>query len=50
MEKKLKIIKECDSCKSNASFLCFKCKEYYCDSCFKYVHDKEKNQIIKWKN
>ena len=42
MEKKLKLIKECDSCESNASCLCFICKEYYCDSCFKVAHGKSK--------
>lgn len=42
MEQKLKLIKECDSCESNASCLCFKCKEYYCDSCFKKEHEKIK--------
>ena len=41
-EKKLKLIKECDTCESNASCLCFECKEYHCDSCFKLVHDKKK--------
>ncbi len=40
MEKKSKLIKECDSCESNASCLCFKCKCYYCDSCFKKAHVK----------
>ena len=42
MKKKLKLIKECNTCESNASCLCFKCKEYYCDSCFKYAHGKSK--------
>ncbi len=40
MEKNLKLIKECEICESNASCLCFKCKQYYCDSCFKKVHVK----------
>ena len=40
MENNLKLIKECEICESNASCLCFKCKQYYCDSCFKKVHVK----------
>ena len=43
MEKKIKFIKECETCASNATCLCFKCKEYYCDSCFKWIHDKKIN-------
>ena len=41
MENKLKLIKEFDICELNASCLCFKCKEYFCDSCFKIIHDKK---------
>ena len=43
MDKKDKLIKECDTCEKNATCLCFKCIEYFCDSCFKFVHDKQKN-------
>ena len=49
MEKKLKLIKKFYICESNASCLCFECKEYCCASCFKLVHDKKKNQIINGK-
>ena len=47
MEKKIKLIKECETCGSNATCLCFKCKEYYCDSCFKWIHDKKINSSHK---
>ena len=40
MEKN-KLIKECEFCGLNATCLCFKCKFYFCDSCFKMIHDKK---------
>ena len=43
MEKKIKLIKECETCGVNATCLCFICNEYYCDSCFKMNHDKKKS-------
>ena len=36
-------LKECELCKDNASCLCFKCNNYYCEQCYKYVHDKKNN-------
>ena len=42
MEKNKNGIKECELCGSNANSLCFKCLSYYCDSCYKYAHDKPK--------
>ena len=36
-------IKECELCKTNATSLCFKCNCYFCDQCYKYVHDKQIN-------
>ena len=42
MERKIKLIKECETCESNATCLCFECNEYYCDSYFKMIHDKQK--------
>ena len=44
MEKKVKLIKECEICESNANCLCFICNEYFCDSCFKMIHDKKKSK------
>ena len=41
MKKTIKLIKECETCGSNATCLCFQCQEYFCDSCFKMNHDKK---------
>ena len=47
MEEKHKIFKYCDICKSEATFLCSSCLNgiglYYCDSCYKMIHDKKEN-------
>ena len=40
MEKN-KLIKECEFCDLNATCLCFICKFYFCDSCFKMIHNKK---------
>ena len=32
--------KDCSFCLVEATCLCYKCLEYYCDSCFKKVHIK----------
>ena len=41
MENKPKNFKYCDMCKKQeASGLCPQCFSYYCDGCFKQVHDK----------
>ena len=34
-------IKKCEICKKEATWLCFKCMSYFCDSCFKLAHDDE---------
>ena len=45
MEIKQKNFKQCDICKvDEASCLCLQCFNYYCDSCFKVVHDKGNNK------
>ena len=50
MKEGKKNYKECEICEENATSLCFKCKMYLCDSCFKLIHDKKKNnQHIKEK-
>ena len=41
MDKKIKLIKDCETCGVNATSLCFICNEYFCDSCFKMIHDKK---------
>jgi len=44
MEKNKKTaIKECDICGANATNLCYQCILYFCDSCYKLIHDKKKN-------
>jgi len=34
--------KKCEICGMDATDLCLECISYYCDSCFKYLHDKQK--------
>ena len=41
MEKASKFIKNCNFCGENATSLCFECLEYFCDSCFKLIHEKK---------
>ena len=36
-----KNIKLCDICEINATLLCLNCSSYFCDSCYKFVHDKK---------
>ena len=39
----MNLIKKCEICKIKAIYLCLKCNSYYCESCFKYVHEKQSN-------
>ena len=41
MEKKNQ--KLCEICGNDANCLCFKCISYFCEECYKYVHDKKIN-------
>jgi len=43
MENKDKNIKFCELCHTQSTCLCYKCFIYFCDSCFKFIHDKIKN-------
>ena len=43
IQKKPKYIKECEICKSNATCLCFQCNNYFCDRCYKLIHDIKNN-------
>ena len=44
MEISQKNFKLCDMCKvEEAKSICFQCFSYFCDSCFKCVHEKGKN-------
>jgi len=42
MDKKSKNFKECEICDLNANCLCFKCYSYYCDKCYKFIHENNK--------
>ena len=45
MENKQKNYKQCDICKvDEATSLCPQCFSYYCDGCFKQVHEKKENK------
>ena len=33
--------RKCEICEENATNLCFKCMSYFCDSCFKFIHEKK---------
>ena len=39
--------KKCDICNSDSTCVCFICLSYFCESCFKFIHDKEKNSSHK---
>ena len=34
---------QCEFCGEIAKNLCLYCNSYFCDSCYKFVHDKKKN-------
>ena len=36
-------MKECDFCNDKAIYLCFICRNYYCENCYKIIHDLKKN-------
>ena len=45
MEMNQKNFKQCEICKdAEAKSLCYQCFSYYCDKCFKYVHEIGKNK------
>ena len=43
MEQNQKNFKNCEICEGDATCLCFKCKQYFCENCYKLIHDKKKN-------
>ena len=47
MEPNQKNFKSCDICGIDATSLCFECEMYFCDSCFKLLHEKQKNNLHK---
>ena len=36
-------LKKCEICGLEASSLCLKCLMYFCDKCYKFIHEKELN-------
>lgn len=44
MEEKNKNIKVCEICKNDANTICFQCISYFCEPCFKMIHDKKNNE------
>ena len=41
--KKEKQFKLCDYCNNNANVLCYKYKLYFCENCYKIIHELKKN-------
>ena len=35
--------KNCEICELNSTCLCFKCNFYFCEKCYKLVHDLKKS-------
>ena len=48
--KKNNLIKKCDMCKEDAIFICFNCKLYFCEACYKINHNKPVNSQHKKEN
>ena len=42
-KERVKLIKLCEICKSNATCLCFKCNSYFCEKCYKIIHQIKKD-------
>jgi len=45
-----KNVKECEMCDSTATCLCFKCNNYFCENCYKSIHNLKKNMNHKKEN
>ena len=35
--------KKCDLCRKNANCVCFECVQYFCEQCYKIIHDIKKD-------
>jgi hypothetical protein len=44
---KSEVLKECDLCGEIATCLCFQCTQYFCEKCYKLIHDIKKNNLHK---
>jgi len=40
-------LKKCEICKIDSTCLCYLCKIYFCDSCFKQYHNNEEYKTHK---
>ena len=36
--------KICEVCKDEATCICYKCFLYFCDSCYKIAHNRQKDE------
>ena len=43
-------INECEFCNSKATCLCINCNNYFCENCYKIIHDLKKNISHKKEN
>ena len=43
MEEAIKMTKLCEVCKKDATCLCYQCNSYFCDDCYKIIHDIKKD-------
>ena len=43
MEKNKSNIKCCEMYRDTATCICYQCFMYFCDSCYKIIHDKKQN-------
>ena len=44
MELNQSVFKQCEICQIEATSLCLDCNSYYCDKCFKFIHDINVNK------
>lgn len=40
-KEKSKNFKDCEICKSDASCICYECQSYFCEKCYKVIHEGE---------
>ena len=50
MESKQNFLKKCEICCKDASCLCFLCQSYFCERCYKVIHDLKNNPQHKKEN
>jgi len=44
MVENLTKLKKCNLCNSDSFWICFQCKKYYCDKCWKIIHEIKKEK------